>query len=314
MITRRSLLLAGLLGAAGCATSGYGGPERDLVIAAGERGGLYFAFAQLLVAEITGVEPKLRATALETTGSVANAELLASGQAQLAMMLADTAQTAADGQAPFTAPQPLTALGRVYENYLQLVVRADGPVLSLVDLTGRAVSLGATGSGAALVGDRVLTAAGLDRALVLEHRALRAAIDGLAQGDLDALLWSGGVPTPALAELDARIGIRLLALDSVLPALRNRYGPVYDRVLVPPGSYRTVRDVPTIGVANLLTCRSDLPADLAELITAVLVDRADRLVPEQALGAQYMDIRALIGTAGIPLHPGAATAYRHLHG
>jgi TRAP transporter TAXI family solute receptor len=314
MITRRSLLLAGLLGAAGCATSGYGGPPRDLVIAAGERGGLYFAFAELLAAQITGAEPKLRATALETTGSVANAALLASGQAQLAMMLADTAQTATDGKAPFTSALPLAALGRVYENYLQLVVRADGPVHALPDLTGRVVSLGATGSGAALVGDRVLAAAGLDRALVLEHRTLRAATDGVAQGQLDALLWSGGVPTPALADLDATVGIRLLPLDAVLATLRDRYGPVYDRVLVPPGAYRTVRDVPTIGVANLLTCRADLPTDIAAVITAVLVERAARLVPDQAVGAQYMDIRALISTAGIPLHPGAATAYRRLHG
>jgi TRAP transporter TAXI family solute receptor len=314
VITRRGFVLAGLLGVAGCATSGYGGPPRDLIIAAGERGGLYFAFAELLAAQITEAEPKLRATALETTGSVANAQLLAGGQAQLAMMLADTAQAATDGQAPFTTRLPLTALGRVYENYLQLVVRADGPVLALPDLTGRVVSLGATGSGAALVGDRVLAAAGLDRALVLEHRTLLAATDGVARGDLDALLWSGGVPTPALADLDTRVGIRLLSLDSVLPALRSRYGAVYDRVVVPPGAYRTVRDLPTIGVANLLTCRADLPPGVAAVIATVLATRATHLVPDQALGAQYMDIRALISTADLPLHPGAATAYRTLHG
>jgi uncharacterized protein len=305
MITRRTVLLAGLFGVAGCSSGGYDGPERDLVIASGERGGLYFAFSELLAAEIGAATPKLRASVVETSGSVANAELLADNRAALAMMLADAA---------LSVPGPLAALGRVYENYLQLVVRADGPVRTLADLAGRPVSLGATGSGAALVGDRVLAAAGLGDALALQHRTLRAATEGLERGELDALLWSGGVPTPLLAELDSRIGIRLLALDGVLPALRDRYGPVYERVLVPPGAYRAVRELPTIGVANLLVCRPDLPSDVAEAVAGVLVERADRLVPEQAVGAQYMDIRALIATAGIPLHEGAAMAFRRLHG
>lgn len=314
MIRRRSLLLAGIFGVAGCSSAGYRGPDRDITIAAGERGGLYLAFAELLAAELTRAAPGLRARAIETEGSVANAGLLDSGQAQLGLMLADSAQAAAAGQAPFGTRQPLTAIGRVYENYLQLVVRADGPVHALGDLAGRAISLGAAGSGAALVGDRMLAIAGLDPAPRIEHRQLNQAVAGLERGELDALLWSGGVPTPLLAELDARVSIRLLALDGALGSLRAGHGPVYDLVQVPPGAYRGVRELPTIGVANLLVCRQDLPDDVADAITAVLVDRSDRLVPQQAVGAQFLDIRALIGTAGIPLHPGAATAYRRLHG
>lgn len=284
------------------------------MIAAGERGGLYLAFAELLAAEITRVAPGLHARAVATEGSVANASLLASGQAQLALMLADSAQAVSAGQAPFTAPQALAAIGRVYENYLQLVVRADSPVHALGDLAGRGISLGAAGSGAALVGDRVLAIANLSPAPRIEHRQLGQAVAGLESGELDALLWSGGVPTPLIAELDRRVSIRLLALDGMLEPLRQRHGPVYDLIQIPPGAYRSTRDVPTIGVANLLVCHPDLPSDAAEAITSVLVDRSDHLVPQQAVGAQFLDIRALIATAGIPLHPGAANAYRRLHG
>jgi TRAP-type uncharacterized transport system substrate-binding protein len=83
---------------------------------------------------------------------------------------------------------------------------------------------------------------------------------------------------------------------------------------VPSGAYSLVREVPTIGVANLILCGAELPDDVASAITRVLVRHADRLVPHQALGTQFLDIRTLIGTAGIPLHPGAAAAYRQLHG
>src|SRR5207237_1346978 len=134
---------------------------------------------------------------------------------------------------------------------------ADGPIRTLNDLAGRAISLGATGSGAALVGDRLLAVAGLNPAPSVEHRQLNHAVTGLERGELDALLWSGGVPTPLLAELDGRVGIRLIALDGVLATLRDRHGPVYDLIQVPPGAYRGNHELPTIGVANLLVCQPD---------------------------------------------------------
>lgn len=41
---------------------------------------------------------------------------------------------------------------------------------------------------------------------------------------------------------------------------------------------------------------------------------ADALVPAEAAGTQFLDVRSLIDTAGIALHPGAARVYRDRHG
>jgi hypothetical protein len=243
---------------------------------------------------------------------VANLELLRTGNADLALVLADTAVIAQDGDRPFTTPVPLRALGRVYENYMQLVVRQDGPVRGLADLAGRTVSLGAAGSGAAIFGDRLLGAAGVRPAI--EHLPLADAVSALAAGRIDALLWSGGVPTPALAELDSRLGILLLSLDSVTPKLRAAHGPVYESVLIPSGAYQHIREIHTIGVANLLVSTPELPDEVAGAVVSVLVTRAAQLVPQQAVGTQFLDARTLIGTLGVPLHPGAAERYRELHG
>jgi TRAP transporter TAXI family solute receptor len=310
-VTRRSVLLAGLATLAGCGT-GYSGPQRPLTIAAGEEGGFYLAFAKLLAERITQDEPRLDCTAMATEGSQANLELLRTGGADLALVLADTAETAVAGDRPFATPLALRAVGRVYENYMQLVVRQDGPVRGIPDLAGRAVSFGATGSGAALFGDRLIEAAGVQPGV--EHLTLGQAVAALTARRIDALLWSGGVPTPALAELDSRVGILLLPLDTVRPRLRSAYGPVYESVVVPSGAYQHVRDVRTIGVANLLVCSPSLPSDIAAAVVSVLVRRAAELVPQQALGTQFLDARTLIGTGGVPLHPGAAAAYRDLHG
>ncbi|AXB43020.1 TAXI family TRAP transporter solute-binding subunit [Amycolatopsis albispora] len=310
---RRSLLLGGLaLLATGCAGGGYRGPERKLTIAAGERGGFYLAFAELLAAEIAKAEPALHCEAVVTEASVANVNQVRDGTVDLGMVLADVGQSAVRGQDPFPGPVPLRALGRVYENYLQVVVRADGPVRDLAGLAGRPVAIGSRFSGAAFLAQRMLVLSGIEvepSTLLLDD-----AIAALRERRVDALIWSGGVPTPAITELDRETPIRLLALDRALPLLRSVHGPVYEQVRVPAGAYEGVGDVPTIGTANLLACSPALPDDVAAAVVRVLVGHAADLVPAEAVGAQFLDVRTLIGTGEVPLHPGAVRTYRELHG
>jgi TRAP-type uncharacterized transport system substrate-binding protein len=89
---------------------------------------------------------------------------------------------------------------------------------------------------------------------------------------------------------------------------------VYDQVQVPDGAYRGVSALGTIGVANLLVCSPSLPGDVAAAVVRLLVERATALVPAEAVGTQFLDVRTLIGTQPVPLQPGAAAAYRALHG
>jgi TRAP transporter TAXI family solute receptor len=307
-VSRRALL-RGLVAAplvAGC-TSGAAGP---LALAAGEPGGFYVEFGELLAAALRAAG--LPVTVVGTGGSVENIAQLRDGAAALGLALTDIALAARNGGEPFGEPVPLQAIGRVYENYMQLVVRAEDPATSTADLAGRPVSLGAVGSGAAVFGDRLLAAAGI--AADVTRRPLRDAVDALESGSADALLWSGGVPTPALAELAARRPVRLLPLADHLPQLQSRHGGVYGPATVPANAYGPAGPVPTVGVANLLVCTPGLPADTADAVARTLVAAAPDLVPESALGTQYLDQRSLIGTGEIPLHPGAVAAYQRLHG
>lgn len=307
-VLSRRTLLAGLpaLALGACAA-----PAPSLRLATGERGGFYAEFGALLahVAQDSG----LPITAQTTGGSRANIHAVATGSADVALTLADLALAARAGSDPFTAALPLSAIGRVYENYLQLAVRAESPYRTAADLRGRPVSLGAAGSGATVTTRRLLAVAGLD----LDGRSLdlTAAAAALEQGSVEAFLWSGGVPTPAVASLAARRPIRLLPLGGYVPALRGRYGEgVYTPVDVPVGVYGAAATTSTIGVANLLVATTDLADSAAGALVRVLVDHAPALVPDSALGTQYLDQPALVDTGAVPLHPGAVAAYRELHG
>lgn len=308
-LPRRAFLALAAAALAGTAGACTGTPPRALVLAAGEPGGFYAEFGALLAAAAASPPWRVRTT----DGSAENVALVAAGTADLGLALTDVVLAARAGTDPFAAPVPLLALGRVYENYLQLAVRAESPVTDLAGLAGRPVSLGAPGSGAAVAGARLLAVTGVAvRAATLGLADATAALD---RGDIDAFLWSGGLPTPAVAELAARRPIRLLPLAAQVGALRERHGPgAYAAAAVPTGVYGAAAEVPTIGVANLLVTTAALPDDAAAAVVRTLVDRAPQLVPASALGTQYLDQLSLVDTGDVPLHPGAEAAYRDLHG
>lgn len=308
-LTRRALCRAAVAAAAAFALSGcggqrYRGDERTITIAGGQSGGFYLKVARLLAHEISTAEPGLRCRAVATDGSEDNIARIRSGRADLGICQSDVALTAMEG----TGSSILAGIGRMYEDYLQVVVRRDSDIHSIDDLAGRRVSIGARRSGVAITGGRLLDAAELD--VKDQQDSLAEAADLLATRRIDALLWCGGVPTPTLLALHRKVHIRLLPLQAKLLA---KYDTAYQQVNTPAGGYDQA-SVPTIGVANLLLCARSLPDDVVGAITAVIVGHAARLVPPEALGTQFLDQRALINLLGVPMHPGAATTYRELHG
>ncbi|MDQ1173939.1 TRAP transporter TAXI family solute receptor [Microbacterium testaceum] len=309
-LTRREALTWALLAGSTAVLSGcVPAAAPPLVLGCGEAGGSYLQFGELL-ADATSSSTRLRISPLPTEGSVDNLALLAARRVDLALSLVDSA-VAADSAAD------VVAIGRVYQNYLQCVVRADGGIRSLDDLAGRTVSLGAPGSGAAATARRVLEVSGLAGSATpprVVERTFRDAVDDLEAGSIDALFWSGGVPTPQIADLATRVPIAVIDTTPALDGLARAYPEVYAATTIPAGVYDAPRAVPTIGVANLLLARSDLADDLVRALVDALIDDAPALVPADALGIQYLTPASLIDTAPLALHPSAERRYRERYG
>lgn len=290
----------------------------SVTVAGGEPGGFYLEFAELLAASLQRHGVAGRATALTTGGSLDNLEHLLTGKATFAVALSDSAaQRVAAGDA---AAVGIAAVGKVYENYVHCVVRRDSGIRDIAGLAGRTVAVGEPGSGTSLTTPRLIEAAGLSSTagaaggVTVLDLGLNDGIAALRDESVDALFWSGGVPTAAIAAAHDDVGLGFLDLSPLLPALRAKYGVFYDRVLIPAGAYGGVPAVWTVGVANLLLCRSDLADRTVKRTVELLVGRAEELIPRSSLGVQFLSPESLINTAGLPLHPGAAAAYRELHG
>ncbi|HEV2089133.1 MAG TPA: TAXI family TRAP transporter solute-binding subunit, partial [Cryptosporangiaceae bacterium] len=300
------------LALAGCSSPAPAEPPAARIrIAAGEVGGVYHAYAKALAAEVNQVHPGLRTEVLATAASVANLHLLDTGGAEVAFSLADAASDAAAGRGRFQHEIDVVALARLYDNYVQLVVRAESAVRSLPDLRGQRVSTGAAGSGTSLVAGRLLDLVGLvaPRDVRSQPLGLAASVRAMQAGTIDGFFFSGGIPTPAVAELAVSTAIRVVPLAAYTADLTRQHGDLYSSATIPASAYGLGAPVPTVSVPNYLLVRRDLDERIAYALTRVLFVRAAQLRrghPE----ARRLSPRSAIATYPLELHPGAIRWYR----
>ena len=311
--TRILVVVASLAALAGCGSDAEEPLDRrELRIATGNPSGVYASYGAGLARAIERHIPRLRATVAHTDGSIENLRRLQAGDVQVAFSLADSAADARTGRGRFTEPVPVRALARLYDNYVQVIVRDGSAIRTPGDLAGQRVSLGAPGSGTALIAERVLAVSGLEGARAPRRRAMdiAASARALAAGEIDAFFWSGGLPTQAITDLQRRLPIRLLELRGVARKLRGRYphSDVYTQARVPRSAYGLRSAVTTVSVPNLLVVRRDLDEETAYRITRLLLQRPAELRrshPE----AQRLNARAALATYPVALHRGAARWY-----
>lgn len=229
----------------------------------------------------------------------------------MAFTTADAAADAAGGTGRFSRPLPIAALARLYDDYVQIVVPADSRTRSVAQLAGRRVSVGPARSGTGLVAERILDLAGLSspRALRRVRLDVSASADALAAGRIDALFWSGGLPTRAISELRRSTPVRLVGLGDLAAQLRERHGDLYTQTVVPRAAYGLPGAVRSVSVPNYLVVRRNFDAEAAYRLTRALFRRQadlERSHPEAA----RLNPRAAIATYPLELHPGAVRWFR----
>jgi TRAP transporter TAXI family solute receptor len=288
-------------------------PSGRLYIATGNTTGVYYQLGGGYADLISKHMPGWKATAEATGASVENIQRVVRGDADVAFTLADAAGDAVRGGGAFASPQPIRALARIYANYTHVIARAGIGISSVADLKGRTVSTGGPNSGTENIALRLLRAAGLDptRDLTTLSLTLPDTVQAMKDATIDALFWSGGVPTGGITDLVAALKGRIvfISVDGLLPGLQAEFGPVYQPVTLPGDAYKVGLDVRTIAVPNLLVVRDTMPDALAHDLTKVLFE----FLPE--LGKVHPEGRNILltngpGTEPVTLHPGAAAFYR----
>lgn len=279
-------------------------------------GSVYFAIGSML-AKITNKKSKLIAAKAVTSGaSVANCKAIGKGEAQVAIAQNDVTWYAWEGKYQFEGKpiKVIRAIGTLYPEPVQIVVRADSDIKSIYDLKGKKVVVGAAGSGVAATAERVLKAAGIWDQIEPVYQTFEEAAQSLVLGQVDAEFTVIAYPAPAINQIAVKVPVRILDVpDEVVQKLHDQGYPFYVKVTIPAGTYNGMdQDAQTIAVKATLIVHKDLPDEVVYELTKILYENIDELAKAHQV-AKQIDINHAFDGLMVPLHPGAIKYYEE-HG
>ena len=280
------------------------------MFASGPEEGEYYPIAESVIARVSRLGGKVKVRNLATQGSVENARLIGTREAEYALIQSNVAAMAFAGEGPFaqgSAVTSLRALGSLFPEPVHIVVSATSRIRKIADLRGKRVAIGTRDSGTRADALAVLAVHGLTVKDLAEVRdeGLEAAAGRLRAGQLDAFFVTVGAPTRELQVLATRQPISLVSLDVAAVERLVTQNPGLVRLLVPANTYPGQKeDVTTVAAAALLVTHGDVPNAEAAVLLRLVFENPDYLSAGSAQGAKISKRSGLRGIT-IPVHPAA---------
>lgn len=187
--------------------------SRNLRFVTGGESGTYYAFGSV-IAQHASNNAGVSVVGLVGNGSQANIQELADGTADLAFCQSDVMAYAYNGTNLFDAKvEGFSTVAALYMEQVQIVT-TNPDIKTVEDLKGKAVSIGAPGSGVYFNAIDVLGAYGLTESDIKPtYQSFGDSADALKNGQIDAAFIVAGAPTTAVTDLATTKDTYLVSLD-----------------------------------------------------------------------------------------------------
>lgn len=283
-------------------------------IATGGTGGTYYplggAMAKIFNENIEGVT----ANAQSTGASVENIGLVSTGETEIAFVQNDVTYYAWTATETFADKEKITnirGMAMLYPEVVQIIATASSGIISVEDLAGKKVAVGAPGSGTEVNARQILGEYGLtyEDLAKADYLSFAEAADQLKDKQIDAAFVTAAVPTSAVTEVTQTADIVVVSVDSAkIASLAEKY-PFYTEVTIPADSYKNqTSDVTAAAVMAMLVVPENLDEDLAYNLTKNLFEKRQVIIDTHDRGN---DIKLETALNGMPIdvHPGAQRYY-----
>ena len=297
------LAIATALSLAACGATGT-----KMTMGTGGTSGTYYGYGGVLGQYITN-NAGVNVTVVSTDGSKANIQGIAAGNYQLGTVQSDVMSYAWEGTRSFESEGKVESFRTVAGLYAEAVqlVTMDPAIKSVNDLKGRAVSIGAPGSGVYFNAIDVLNAAGLtEKDINAQYQSFADSADALKDGKIDAAFIVAGAPTPAITELTTSNNAYLVPIDGAVADKLMEACPFYTIYEIPAETYKgQTSAVKTVTVKATLIVSADATEDDVYNLTASIFDNIEAIKAENAKGGELSLENATSGMT-VPFHAGAA--------
>ena len=286
----------------------------SISIATGGTAGTYYPIGGAIATAVSK-NPNINATAETANASVANANLIAEGEIEIAFVQADVTAWAYNGEEMFQgrALSNIRTIAALYPETLQIVVAKESGITSIPEMVGKRVGVGAPGSGVEADVRAIFNTLGIryDQ-MDVQFLDFAGVSDRFKDNQIDAGFVVAGLPTAALMDLTTTRDMNLLSFDDEAMGKLVEANPFFVPNVVPAGTYRGIdTDVVTPSVMALLVTFDEMPEEVIYNFTKTLFENIDEVQDAHAMARNITLENATNGLTA-PLHPGATKYYREV--
>lgn len=307
-----ALVLSGTF-AGGAKEPAASAEKSNLIIATGGTSGTYYPFggamAQIWNTNIKG----MNVTAQATGASKENIRLVGKGEAELAIVQNDVMDYAMKGIELFNGEkvETFSTVATLYPEIVQIVVSKDSAIASVADFKGKSISVGDAGSGVEANAKQILEAYGLSFSDIQAKRlSFKESASALKDKQIEAFFVTAGAPNPAIQEIAALGGVKLVSVDSdAQKKLMDKY-KFYTAYTIKKETYNGMSsDAQTLAVKATLIVKKSLKEDVVYNLTKTLFERQAALAQAHSKGKD-LSLQDAVQGVSVPLHPGAEKYYK----
>ena len=277
-----------------------------LTFTTGGEAGTYYGFGSVLAQKVSDVT-STGVTAITSGGSAANIDALDIGDAQLGFSQSDVLSYAYAGTRSFEEIGAITNFSIVAPLYMEQVqiVTLNPEIKTVADLKGKAVSIGAAGSGVYFNAIDVLGVYGLtEDDIKPTYQSFGDSAEALQDGQIDAAFVVAGAPTTAITSLAATKSVSLVSLDDEHIEKLLADSPFYAKAVIPAETYNMAEDATTVAVSAVVIASNDVAdVDVYNFLCGVYENLDDLAKVHDK--ANELSLEFASSFSGVPYHPGA---------
>ena len=272
----------------------------------GGEAGTYYGFGSVLAQKVSDVT-STNVTAITSGGSAANIDAIDIGDAQLGFSQSDVLAYAYAGERTFEEIGAIDSFSIVAPLYMEQVqiVTLNPDIKTVADLKGKAVSIGAAGSGVYFNAIDVLGAYGLtEDDIKPTYQSFGDSAEALQDGQIDAAFVVAGAPTTAITSLAASKSVYLVSLDDEHIDALIEASPFYSKAVIPADTYGMPEDATTVAVSAVVIAANDVAdVDVYNFLCGVYENLDDLAKVHDK--ANELSLEFASSFVGVPYHAGA---------
>lgn len=302
-----TLALVTILASAGIALAA----KNYVSIATGGTSGTYFPIGGAIAQAVTKGS-NIQATAETGNASVANINLIAKGDIEIAFVQNDISYWAYKGEQMFK--QPLTnvrAVAALYPEHIQVVIAKDAKITDAASLKGKRVGVGAPGSGTEGDAKAILTLAGVKYDdMKVDFLDFGATTSRFKDNQIDAGFVVAGYPTASIMDLALTKDVDMLNFSDDFLAKLSKAHPYFVASSIPANTYKGItKETKTPAVMAILVTHDKMSDDVIYNFTKAMFDNIADVHASHAQ-AKTITLKNALNGLTVPLHPGAAKFYK----